>query len=316
MGLDSRDYYRPSGVGGFSYFPPVLKTIIIINVAVYFLQILGTQVNVQYDGMLMPLEILIRKFFALIPLPGFLYQGVLPMDFYPWQLVTYQFMHSTQDFWHIAMNMLILWMFGMEIENIMGSKKFMVFYLACGIGAGLAQILVGPLLGDPGAPTIGASGAVYGVMVAFAMFFPDRYIFISFLIPVKAKYVIVGYIIIEFLSVGNASFVAHLAHIGGAAIGFVFVLLDRTHNYNFDRFFSKKKKGYSDGYSFRKPPQSTFSKEVEDADFYDINRKKDEEVIIVTQEEIDRILDKISQSGYQKLTEREKKILFEASRKK
>ncbi len=316
MGLDSRDYYRPSGVGGFSYFPPILKTIIIINVAVYFLQILGTQVNVHYDGISMPLEILLRKFFALNPLSGFLYQGLLPMDFYPWQLLTYQFMHSTQDFWHIAMNMLILWMFGMEIENIMGSKKFLVFYLACGIGAGLAQILVSPLLGDPGAPTIGASGAVYGVMVAFAMFFPDRYIFISFLIPVKAKYVIVGYIIIEFLSVGNASFVAHLAHIGGAAIGFVFVLLDRTHNYNFDRFFSKKKKSFSDGYSFRKPPQSTFSKEVEDAEFYDINKKKDEEAIIVTQEEIDRILDKISQSGYQKLTEREKKILFEASRKK
>jgi membrane associated rhomboid family serine protease len=316
MGLDSRDYYRPSGVGGFTFFPPVLKTIIIINLAVYFLQILGTQINVHYDGMIMPLEILIRKFFALIPLPGFLYQGALEMDFYPWQLVTYQFMHSTGDLWHILMNMLILWMFGMEIEHIMGSKKFLIFYLLCGIGAGLAQIIVSPLLGELGAPTIGASGAVYGVMVAFAMFFPDRYIFISFLIPVKAKYVIVCYIIIEFLSVGNASFVAHLAHIGGAVVGFVFVLLDRSHNFNFDKFFSKKKRSNLDGFSFRKPSKSAFSKEVEDADYYDINQKKQDEVIIVTQEEIDRILDKISQSGYQKLTEREKKILFEASRKK
>ncbi len=314
MGLDSRDYYRPSGMSGFSFFPPVLKTLIIINVIVYFFQILGSQINMQYEGMLVPLDIMLRKYFALIPIGGFSLQGLLDMSFYPWQLITYQFMHG--GFYHILMNMFILWMFGMEIEHIIGSKKFLVFYLLCGIGGGIAQLVFTYLMGDPGAPTIGASGAVYGIMVAFAMFFPDRYIFISFLIPVKAKYVIAFYVVIEFLSVGEASLTAHLAHIGGAVTGFIFVLLDRTHNFNFERLFSSRKKyGASDNYSFRKRPSYKSSQDVQDAEFYDINSPKQDDVA-VTQEEIDRILDKISQSGYQNLTDREKKILFEASRKK
>ena len=316
MGLDSRDYYRPSGMSGFSFFPPVIKTILMVNLIVYFIQMLGTQINLHYDGMVVPLEIMMRKYFALIPLGGFTLQGVLDMVFYPWQLITYQFMHSTSDFFHILMNMLILWMFGMEIENLMGPKKFLVFYLLCGVGAGLAQVLITPLMGDPGAPTIGASGAVYGIMVAFALFFPNRYIFISFLIPVKSKYVIAVYVIIEFMSVGQASFVAHLAHVGGAITGFIFVMLDRSHHFNFEKLFSSKKKtGFNDGFSFRRPPSTSKSNDIEDAQYFDINEKKPEEMV-VTQEEIDRILDKISQFGYQNLTEKEKKILFEASRRK
>jgi membrane associated rhomboid family serine protease len=283
---------------------------------VFFVQVLGTQIVLNYDGYQVPLDILIRKFFALNPLGGFSLKGVLDMDFYPWQLVTYQFLHSTSDYFHILMNMFILWMFGMEIENIIGSKKFLIYYLLCGIGGGLAQIILTPLLGEAGAPTIGASGAVYGIMVAFAMFFPNRYIFISFLIPVKAKYVIAFYVLIEFLSVGQTSFVAHIVHVGGAVTGIIFLLLDRTHRFNFDSMFARKKRdSNSDGFSFRRPPQSTSSKSVEDAEFYDINAKKNDD-LTVTQEEIDRILDKISLSGYQNLTEREKKILFEASRKK
>jgi membrane associated rhomboid family serine protease len=316
MGLDSRDYYRRSGMGGFSYFPPVLKMILIINVVVFFIQELGEQIKVTYDGMIVPLEILLRKYFALIPLGGFSLQGVLDMAFYPWQLITYQFMHSTSDIFHIIFNMLILWMFGMEIENEMGSKKFLVFYLLCGFGAGLAQILITPLLGEMGAPTIGASGAVFGVMVAYAMYFPDRYIFISFIIPVKAKYAMAILVLIEFFSIGDASLVARIAHVGGAMTGLIFILLDRSHNFNFSKIFSSKNKsGYSENFSFKRPQQTDYTKEVEDANFYDINEKKPEEMI-VTQEEIDRILDKISQSGYQNLTEKEKRILFEASRRK
>lgn len=316
MGLDSRDYYRRSGTGGFSFFPPVLKMILIINVAVFFIQELGEQIKVTYDGMIVPLEILLRKYFALIPLGGFTLQGVLDMNFYPWQLITYQFMHSTSDIFHIIFNMLILWMFGMEIENEMGSKKFLVFYLLCGIGAGLAQVLITPLVGEAGAPTIGASGAVFGVMVAYAMYFPNRYIFISFIIPVKAKYAMLFLVVIEFLSIGEASLVARIAHVGGAITGLLFILLDRTQSFNFSRLFSSKKKfDYSDNYSFKRPTPDDYTKEVEDANFYDINEKKPDEMI-VTQEEIDRILDKISQTGYQNLTEKEKRILFEASRKK
>ena len=317
MGLDSRDYYRPAGMGGFSFFPPVIKALLITNVVIYFIQLLGTQVNLHIDGMIVPLEIMIQKYFALNPLNGYSLQGVLEMNFYPWQLITYQFMHSTSDFFHILMNMFILWMFGMEIENLMGGRKFLTYYLLCGIGAGLFQIFGTPLLGESGAPTIGASGAVYGVMVAYALYFPNRYIYIYFLLPIKAKYLIAGYVILEFLSIGGASLVAHLAHVGGSITGLVFVLLDKHYNFNFDRLFSfRGKSGYSDGFSFRKPPYKYPPKNnVEDAEFYDINAHKPEEMV-VTQEEIDRILDKISQSGYQNLTEKEKKILFEASRRK
>lgn len=315
MGLDSRDYYNRSGGRGFSFFPPVLKVILIINVAVFFIQELGAQVNVTYDGMMVPLEILLRKYFALIPLGGYSLQGVLDMNFYPWQLITYQFMHSTNEITHILFNMLILWMFGMEIENEMGSKKFLIYYLLCGVGAGLAQILITPLLGEAGAPTIGASGAVFGVMVAFAMYFPNRYIFISFIIPVKAKYAIVFLFVLEFMAIGDASMIARVAHVGGAITGLIYILLDRSHNFNVSGWFSsKKKQNYNDNFSF-KSPHSGNRNDVDDASFYDINEKKPEEMI-VTQEEIDRILDKISQSGYQNLTDKEKRILFEASRKK
>lgn len=223
-------------------------------------------------------------------------------------------MHGS--FTHILFNMFMLWMFGMEIENLMGSKKFLIFYLLCGVGAGLVQILFAPLMSDSLAPVIGASGAVYGVMIAFAMFFPERYIFLYFLIPIKAKYLIAFIIVIEFLSIGDASFVAHLAHIGGAFTGFIFILLDRNNSLKFSSIFrSMRKSGtFSSSPRFRKP--SYYSKNednVQEAEFYEINNKKNEEI---TQEEIDAILDKISRSGYQNLTEREKRILFEASKKK
>lgn len=306
MGLDSRDYYRPSGFGGFSFFPPVIKNLLIINVGVFILQMIFD--NLSFSGV--PGWYILNRYFALNPISGVDQAGV-PYNFKIWQFLTYQFMHG--DFTHILFNMFLLWMFGMELENIMGSKKFLIFYLLCGFGAGLFQIFLSPLFSESLAPTIGASGAVFGVMIAFAMFFPDRYIFLYFLIPIKAKYLIAFLVLIEFLSVNEPTLVAHLAHIGGAVTGFIFILMDRKYDFRFENLFRllHKPKTYKSSARFRKP---SFSKDIEEADFYDISSSKDEEEI--TQEEIDRILDKISQSGYQNLTEREKKILFEASKKK
>lgn len=311
MGLGDRDYYKPSGFGGFSLFPPVIKKLLIINAAVYFIQILFQ--SFALGGI--PGQLYIFKYFALVPLGG-VDLGGFTMDFLPWQLVTYQFLHG--DFWHIAMNMFILWMFGMEIESYWGSSKFLFFYLFAGIAGGLLQLITAT-----SAYTIGASGAVYGVMVAFAMFFPDRYIFLYMLVPVKAKYLIVFVMVMEFMSVGDMSFVAHLVHIGGAAFAFGFILLDRKYHFNVDRWISKlKQKGSSyqkkDSYNFKSPFRKPFGKSqggVQDATFYEINgeQKKSNEV---DQAEIDEILDKISQSGYQNLTNEEKKKLFEASKKK
>jgi membrane associated rhomboid family serine protease len=300
MSYNDRGSYRPSGFGGFSFFPPVIKNLLIINGIIFFITIIAQNIVIG-DNLL---SNIITKYFGLIP---FNYPYA---SFLPWQLITYQFLHG--GFSHIFFNMLILWMFGMEIENIMGSRKFLVFYLSAGVGGGLLQIL----LGSGGGPIIGASAAVYGVMVAFAMFFPDRMIYIYFLFPVKAKYLIVGMMVIEFLSVGDASFVAHLAHLGGAIVGFLFVFFDRQYNFNFDKYFDMfkgNKPSTKDPFSTRKSPFSFGKKEIEEAEFYEINSNNT--TTSTDQEEIDRILDKISQSGYQNLTEREKRILFEASKK-
>ncbi|MDP1994439.1 MAG: rhomboid family intramembrane serine protease, partial [Ignavibacteria bacterium] len=163
--------------------------------------------NIVFNGV--PAEQVIIHWFALMPL-GY--------GFQIWQLITYQFLHG--GFSHILFNMFALWMFGAEIENTYGSKKFLIYYLACGIGAGLLHLFLSPVLTGALAPTIGASGAIYGVMIAFAMFFPDRLIFLYFFIPVKAKYFIAFMIVFEFLAVDSVgSGVAHLAHLGGALVG-------------------------------------------------------------------------------------------------
>ncbi len=308
MGIDSRDYYSPSRYGGFSFFPPVLKNLLLINITVFFLQMIFE--HISFGGV--PGWYFFHRYFALNPIVGHDQTG-LPYNFQIWQLFTYQFMHGS--FTHILFNMFMLWMFGMELENLMGHRKFLLYYLLCGFGAGLLQLLLAPFISDALAPTIGASGAVFGVMIAFAMFFPDRYILLYFLIPIKAKYLIAFLVIIEFMSIGDQSLVAHLAHIGGAITGVIYILLDRKNEFNFNRMFRFLKRGKFNSTfntTFRKPPVRFKEKNIEEAEFYDINNKRTDEV---TQEEIDKILDKISQSGYQNLTEREKRILFEASKK-
>jgi len=304
MSYGSNNNYKPAGIGGFSMLPPIIKQLIIINIAVFLLQTLAG--SIQHGNEFM------SRYFALNPFDQ-------RFNFQIWQPITYQFMHG--GFSHIFFNMFMLWMFGNEIENIMGSKKFLVFYLLSGIGAAAVQLIVGPVLSNHLANTIGASGAVYGVLIAFALFFPDRQIYVYFLFPVKAKYLIAFLMLIEFMSVGDMSIVAHLAHIGGALTGLIFVLLDKKNNYNIDSLFNKVKESASSFTSstgskgFRKPSGINFGKKsVQDAEFYDINDVKKRPT--PTASEIDKILDKISASGYQNLTAEEKRILFEASKKK
>ncbi len=316
MSYYDRDYYRPTGFGGFSFFPPVIKNLLIINVVVFFLQQIFN--NVSFGGV--PGWYIINRYFALNPIIGFDRFGE-PYNFQIWQLITYQFLHGS--FGHIFYNMLMLWMFGMEIENIWGSRKFLMFYLISGIGAGLTQILLAPILTGALAPTIGASGAVFGVMIAFGMMFPNRYIFIYFLIPLKAKYLIAFLVLIELMSVGGFSFVAHLAHVGGAVTAAIFILLDRRYHFTFNGiydFFASLNKPRPKRRTTRRPkttfrkPYSVNDDDIQEAQFYDITDNASEDEI--SQEVIDAILDKISRGGYQSLTDEEKRILFEASKKK
>lgn len=311
MGYESRN--RPAGFGGFNLLPPIIKQLIIINVVVFLIQMLFDSISFgEYPGWYA-----INRYFALNPLVG-IDPARQEFNFQIWQLFSYQFMHG--GFSHIFFNMFMLWMFGNEIENILGSRKFLVFYLLSGVGAALLQLIVGPMLSSHLAFTIGASGAVYGVMIAFALFFPDRQIYVYFLFPVKAKFLIAFLVIIEFLSVGDQSIVAHLAHIGGAITGFAFIMLDKKNNFNIDKMFNKVKDSASNftansSKGFRKPSGRNFGKKnVADAEFYDINSNT-KKTTNATPKDIDRILDKISASGYQNLTEEEKRILFEASKK-
>lgn len=296
-------YYRPSFFGGFSFFPPVIKILLISNAAIWLL----------LDVFLAPFRLggtfiggesgIITRLLALWPLGE---------NFWFWQFFTYMFLHD--GFFHVFFNMLMLWMFGMELENIWGSKRFLWYYLVCGLGAGVANMAVTTLMGQAN-PVVGASGAVYGVLVAFAMLFPDRPVYIYFLLPVRAKYLVSAFILIDIIgSMGAASRVAHFAHLGGAAVGFLCTYMI-SKGFSFDDLWRLIKPEPTASYQPRRS-HKTVPDEIHDAKFFDIRTGKsiegENELNI---EVVDAILDKIHATGYQSLTEEEKRILNEASKK-
>ncbi|HET6527231.1 MAG TPA: rhomboid family intramembrane serine protease [Balneolaceae bacterium] len=183
----------------FTVFPPAVKHLLIINVLVFIAMhtpVIG-EALLRY-GMLWP---------------------VGSGHFYIWQLVTYMFLHA--GFSHIFFNMFALWMFGQAIENYWGTERFIVFYFLTGIGAALSQMVIGA-----GAPTLGASGAVFGILLAFGMMFPNRRIVLLIPpIPIKAKYFVAGYGAIELFSgiMRTNTGVAHFAHLGGMVVGFILI---------------------------------------------------------------------------------------------
>jgi membrane associated rhomboid family serine protease len=157
----------------------------------------------------------LRDNFALWPV------GVPGSPFAPWQLLTYGFLHD--GIAHIAFNMFALWMFGRELELLMGPQRFLTYYLTCVAGAGVVQLIVAKMQGGM-YPTIGASGGVFGILLAFGMAFPNRMILLMFPpIPMKAKYMVVLFGLFElFVGVSGAvPGVAHFAHLGGMLFGFL-----------------------------------------------------------------------------------------------
>ncbi|OQP49347.1 hypothetical protein A4H97_28830 [Niastella yeongjuensis] len=219
---------------GFQSIPPVIKNLIIANVLFWIAEITFKE-----------------PFINLLALHH--YENP---DFRGWQLVTYMFMHSLAPF-HILMNMFVLWMFGSTLEDVWGSKRFLIFYLICGLGAALVQLgvlavsmemLTNKL--NSGAisleeykmrggaiyytTVVGASGAINGVMAGFAYIFPNTPLFIFPLpFPVKAKYVIIGYFLLDLFGGINPSYgdnVAHFAHVGGAIVGLILVITMNRNN--------------------------------------------------------------------------------------
>jgi len=148
-----------------------------------------------------------------------------------WQPLTYMFMHAGLD--HIFFNMFALWMFGYVLENYWGTKRFVAYYLVCGIGAAITHMAMSLLFKMPLVPTVGASGAVYGILLAFGMMFPNERIYLYFLMPIKAKWFVIGYAAIElFEGFFRADNVAHFAHLGGMLFGLILILLWRRRNRN------------------------------------------------------------------------------------
>jgi len=289
------NYSRPSPFSGFKFFPPVIKALLLSNIVIYLLASFFALFYIHGQ----PLVVYIDLIFALFPLGN---------GFHFWQLLTYMFMHA--GLMHLLFNMFALWMFGMELENTWGSRKFLLYYLMCGLGAGLSNLLIAPLFTTAG-PTVGASGAIYGVLIAFGMMFPDRPIFIYFLLPIRARYFVLLYILLEMYSGinGTSDGIAHFAHLGGAAVGFIYLLLERK-GFSLYRILPQKKLRYvSGGKEYEYPPSDRWN--VSDASYFDVHDTHQSGV----QKQVDEILDKISKDGYQSLTDEEKKILFEASKK-
>jgi len=138
-------------------------------------------------------------------------------NFHVWQIVTYAFLHSTDNIWHLLFNMFGLWMFGAEIERYVGPRRLLACYFASVITAALAQLFVPVLFGEPPGPTIGASGGVFGLILAYAVMFPKRKVAVYFLIPMPTWLFATLYAAIELFQgvTGSQSGVAHFAHLGG-----------------------------------------------------------------------------------------------------
>jgi membrane associated rhomboid family serine protease len=281
----------------------VIKGLFVSNILIWL--VLGLFLSpFTMDGI--PIGAAVAYYFALWPLGP---------DFWPWQLITYMFFHG--GFLHLFFNMLALWMFGVELENNWGSRKFLVYYLLCGVAGGVANLLCAPLFGSAGA-TVGASGAVFGVLIAFGMLFPNRPIYIYFLLPIPAKYFIIGYIALELIYgvAGTADGVAHFAHLGGAAFGFVY-MLGHLNYLPFQGWWARVRAHVRN--PFERPGQYVWRDgrkiEVHEAKFYEMHSGgTNDRSGHVSEEVVNAILDKISMSGYQSLTEEEKRLLNEASK--
>jgi Uncharacterized membrane protein (homolog of Drosophila rhomboid) len=181
---------------------PVVLNLIIINALAYVAQMVLDK-TMGFTNML-----------ALYPYDSGLFE--------PYQLVTHMFAHDPTNFFHILFNMYALWMFGSVLERVWGPKRFLIFYLVCGLAAGVAQMLVGTA-------AIGASGAIMGLLAAFAYLFPNTEFFIlPFPFPIKAKYMVAIYAAIDLfggLHPGAADNIAHFAHLGGMVMGFILVII-------------------------------------------------------------------------------------------
>ena len=311
----------------FRQIPPITKNLLLINVLAYLAAVVMKGSGIDFN------EIFGLHFF-------------MADNFHLYQLVTYMFMHGGVT--HLFFNMFALWMFGCVIEQTWGSRRFLWYILACGVGAGLFQeaaqfvqyaveglaaynmVNVGGMIIPTSEylnmwVTVGFSGAVYGILLGFGMTYPEERIFIFPLpVPIKGKWFVMLYAAIELFSALSTSSdgVAHIAHLGGMAVGYIIIRHWRQQYERRQRASSFNGWETWDGYEIRtreslkdkisawwKRNMQGGKRHYNQESHYDKaekNRKEHEE-----QEEMDRILEKIKRSGYDSLTEEERRKLFD-----
>ena len=266
--------FNPSEVSYKSqFFTDAIRTIVLVNVAVYILQSLSGKEDVFF------------RLFGLVP-SSFLSELMI------WQPFTYMFFHapfySSVGISHILLNMLGLWVFGRELEQAWGKNNFLKYYFVTGIGSGLVTFLF-QINSD--SPVIGASGAVYGVLLAYGLSYPNRMLYIWGIIPVKSLWLVIIMGTIAFFGLlGNADGISHITHISGMVIGYF--MLNKKWRWREFLFKIRKK---------------TIEFQVQ---------RHEEKVAkkIMLKKDIDLILDKIQKEGFSSLTSKEKNKLYESSK--
>ncbi|HYV50442.1 MAG TPA: rhomboid family intramembrane serine protease [Dongiaceae bacterium] len=271
-------YRRGPVASGIMGFPPAISQLVLINAIIFLVQMLLPESALYHIlGTAVPK---IPNALGLVP-----YQVVHGMV---WQLATYMFLHG--GVMHILLNMFYLVMFGSDLERWWGSREFVKYYFICGIGAGLIQVLTTYAFHwNPLVPVIGASGAVFGVLIAYAMAFPNRQILLWFVIPISARVLITIFAFIELamtVEYRGGDGVARFAHLGGMLVGYLYLKQESIG--------WRIKKLLGEGHR----PSRRRSRRDHDADM---------------QSTIDEILEKISREGMGSLSEEEKQLLHESA---
>ena len=261
--------FRKNIRGNNLSLPNGVKLLLIINVAVFILIELSGQKGIFF------------QIFGLVP------QGIL-QEYRLWQTLTYLFLHG--GWIHILFNMLVLWMFGKDLEMDWGKNEFLIFYFVCGIGSGLITVLAN--INSP-IVIVGASGSIYGVLVAYGFTYPNRTVYLYGVFPLKVKYVVLGLGVIAFfasLSITQSK-VSHITHLAGMIIGIIYILFNFRWK-NIRLWYTKIR-----------------LRSIQDKQ----NNHKDEETHIKMQ--VDKILDKLNDEGWENLTPQEEDFLTRASKR-
>ena len=264
-------YQFQSNPGQLSYKPSLftdaIKTLISVNFAIFILQSISSS------------EIIFFSNFGLVP-------KLVWSQLKIWQPFTYMFFHG--DIWHVLINMFVLWMFGSELERVWGKKNFLRFYFITGIGSGLATMFFGL---QSTIPIVGASGAIYGVLLAYGVMLPNRTVYLYGIIPIKSIWFVIGIGVIAFFSsFNNFTNISHLTHLFGMIIGYLY-LKRPVH--------------------FRSLWFSVFKKVLE----YRIQNQEEKiSRSVEIERDLNSILDKINREGFKSLTQEEEERLYKNSK--